>query len=69
MVISDTGEWSKVIVAKLMRAVQLTLILLVANLAKTKSCKKTLKKTETLGPHPRVLRESYPENTNMTGFR
>ena len=41
----------------------LTLMLLVANLANTKCCKK-IKMTETL----RVLSESSPMNTNMTGY-
>ena len=48
----------------------LTLLLLVANLANTKMMQKFLEMTETLahGTHLRVLNESYPMNTNMTGF-
>ena len=56
-------------------------MLLVANLANTRWCKtqnnlkklthKSWKMTETwhMGTHERVLDESYPMNTNMTGFR
>ena len=42
-----------------------------ANLTKTKRCKKPEKITETLhmGTHLRAFSESYPINTNMTGFR
>ena len=49
----------------------LTPLLLVANLANTKWCKKPVKMTETLahGIHLRVLCESFQMNTNMTGFR
>ena len=45
-------------------------MLLVANLANTKRRKKSAEMTETLayGPHLRVLSESFPMNTNMTGF-
>ena len=42
----------------------LTLILVVANWANTKWCKKS-----DMGTHLRVLSESYLKNTNMTGFR
>ena len=48
------------------------LMLLVANLADTKWCKKTWKMTETralMGAHLRVLSESYLMNANMRGFR
>ena len=47
------------------------LMLLVANLANKKICKKPLKKIEILAhsTHLRVLSESYPINTNMAGFR
>ena len=50
---------------------RLTLILLVANLANTKSCIKfkNLLKPCHMGTYLRVLSESYPMNTNMTGFR
>ena len=43
----------------------------VANLANTKLCKKPAKllKPWHTGTHLRVLSESYPMNTNMTGFR
>ena len=46
-------------------------MLLVANLANTKSCKKPEKwlKPRHMGTHLRVLSESYPMNTNMTVFR
>ena len=46
-------------------------MLLVANLANTKRCKITEKllKPWQMGTHLRVLSESYPMNTNMTGFR
>ena len=50
----------------------LTLMLLVANLADTKGCKKPEKMTETLAngySSESTQRESYPMNTNMTGFR
>ena len=49
----------------------LTLMLLVANLANTKRCKKSeiYLKTCQMGTHLRVLSESYPMNTNMKGFR
>ena len=48
----------------------LTLMLQVANLADTKSCKKPEKwpKLLQMGTHLRVLSESYPMSTNMTGF-
>ena len=49
----------------------LTLMLVVANLANTK-CGKKLKiycNPGGLGTHLRVISESYPKNTNMTGFR
>ena len=50
---------------------QLTLMLLVANLVNTKWCKKTEKRLKPwhMGTHLRVLSESYPMYTNMTGFR
>ena len=47
-------------------------MLLVANLANTSYAKRNADKMmETLayGTHLRVLSESYPMNTNMTGFR
>ena len=49
----------------------ITFRLLVANLANTKSSKNLKKMTETLahGAHLRVLSESFPMNTNMTGFK
>ena len=48
-----------------------TLMLLVANLASTKLCKKTEKwlKLWHMGTHLTVLSESYPMNTNMTGIK
>ena len=48
----------------------LTLMLLVANLVLTKSCKKPEKwlNPMQIGTHLRVLSESYPMDTNMTGF-
>ena len=48
----------------------LTLILLVADLAKTKLCEKPEKwlKTWQMGTHLRVLAEIFPIYTNMTGF-
>ena len=48
------------------------LMQLVANLANTKWCEKSWKMTETLANgywHMLVLTESFPMNTNMTGFR
>ena len=50
---------------------ELTLMLLVANQAITKWCKKPEKwlKPWNMGTHLIALRESYPMNTNMTGFR
>ena len=49
----------------------LTLMLLVANLANTKWCKKPEKwpKPWQMGTHLRVLSESFQMNTNLTGFR
>ena len=49
----------------------LTLMLLVANLANTKWCKNSEKwrKPWQMGTHLKVLGESFPMNTNMTGFR
>ena len=49
----------------------LTLMLLVANSANTKLCKKPEKwvKLLQMGTHMKVLSESFPMNTNMTGFR
>ena len=46
-------------------------MLLVANLVKTKGCKKLEKwlKPWHMGTYLRVLSKSYPINTNMTGFR
>ena len=46
-------------------------MLLVANLVNTKWCKKPGKRLTPwhMGTHLRVLSESYPTNTNMTGFR
>ena len=46
------------------------LMLLVGNFANTKSCKKAQKwlKLWHIGTHLRVFGESYPMNTNMTGF-
>ena len=46
-------------------------MLLVANLANTKWCKKPEKwpKPWQMGTHMKVLGESFPMNTNMTGFR
>ena len=46
----------------------LTLMMLVAILANTKRLKKLLKPGQ-MGTHPRVLSESFPMSTNMTGFR
>ena len=48
----------------------LTLMLPVANLSNTKWCQKTWKwlKPWHMGTHLKVLSESYPVNTNMTGF-
>ena len=48
----------------------LTLMLLLANMAKTKRCKKPEKwlKPWQMGTHLKALRESYPMSTNMTGF-
>ena len=45
-------------------------MLLVANLPNTKWCKKSEKwpKPWQMGTHLRVLSESFPMNTNMTGF-
>ena len=55
------------------RDLLLTLLLLVANLASIRVCKKTEKiKWQThwhMGTHPRVLSKSYPIKPNMTGFR
>ena len=50
--------------------VQLTLMLLLAYLANTKWCKKPEKllKPWQMGTHLKALNESYPMNTNMTGF-
>ena len=52
------------------RAGCLTLMLLVANLSNAKRCKKPEKwlKPWQTGTHLRVLSESFPRNTNMTGF-
>ena len=49
----------------------LTFMVLVANLASTKRCKKAEKllKPWHMGTHLRVLSESFPMNTNVTGFR
>ena len=50
----------------------LTLMLLVANLANSKWCKKKIEKwlkPWQMGTHLRVLGESSPMNTNMTGLR
>ena len=49
----------------------LTILLLVTNLANTKWCKKSEKwlKPWHMGTHLRVLSISYPMDTNMTGFR
>ena len=49
----------------------LTLMMLVASLANTKWCNKPEKwlKPWQMGTHLRVLSESFPMNTNMTGFR
>ena len=49
----------------------LALMLLLANLASTKWCKKPEKSLKPwhIGIHLRVLSESYPMNTNMSGFR
>ena len=46
-------------------------MLLIATLANTKLCKnpEKLLKPWQMGTHLRVLSESYPKNTNMTGFR
>ena len=44
-------------------------MLLVTNFVITKLSKKHEKMTETLGTDLRVLSESYPMNTNITGFR
>ena len=48
----------------------LTFMLLVTNLANTKWCRKPEKwlKPWHMGTHLRVLSESFPMNTNMTGF-
>ena len=48
----------------------LTLMLLVVNLADTKWCKKPGKwlKPWQMGTHLRVLSESFPMSTNMTGL-
>ena len=43
-------------------------MLLVSDLTNTKIYKKPEKMTE-IGTHLTVLSESYPMNTNMTGFR
>ena len=50
---------------------QVSTMLLVANLANTKWCNKNLKNDWNPGTlvYLRVLRESYPMNTNMTGSR
>ena len=47
------------------------IMLLVANLANAKLCKKPEKwvKLLQMGTHMKVLSESFPMNTNMTGFR
>ena len=49
----------------------LTLMLLVANLAITKVCKKNDKclKPWHMGTHLRLIRKRYPMNTNTTGFK
>ena len=49
----------------------LTIMLLAANFANTKSCKRTEKclKPWQMGTHLRVLSESYLMNANMAGFR
>ena len=48
----------------------LTLMLLVANLVKRKWFENIKKlKPRHMGTHLRLLRKSYPMNTNMTGFR
>ena len=44
----------------------LTIMLLVANFANTKWCKKPEKMTETLARDLRGLSKSYPMNINMT---
>ena len=46
-------------------------MLLVANLTNTKLCKNPEKspKPWQMGTHLRVLSESFPMSTNMTGFR
>ena len=53
------------------KVIFLTLMLLVANLANTKWCKKTAKllKPWHMGTHLRELVESFPMDTNMTAFR
>ena len=53
------------------RHIKLTLMLLVANFAITKWCKKPEKWPIPwhVGTHLRVLSESFQMNTNMTGFR
>ena len=53
------------------KSVQLTLMLVVANIANTKLCKNPdffLLKHWHMGTQLKVLIESYPMNTNMTGF-
>ena len=45
-------------------------MLLVASFANTKRCKKAKKWLQLqMGTHLRVLSDSYPMDTNMTGFR
>ena len=66
--------WNRYFLFSLFRSlsiIYLTLILLVANLAKTKWCKKPEKwlKTWQMGTHMRVLSESFPMSTHTTGFR
>ena len=54
-----------------LQLLNLTLMLLVANLANTKLCKnpgKSLKSWH-VGTHLRALLECYPMSTNKTGFR
>ena len=58
-------------VPEISQSCMLTLMLLVANFANTKLCKKPEKclKPWQMGTHLKALNESYPMNTNMTGFQ
>ena len=56
---------------KYQNKIDLTLMLLVADLANTKWCKNPEKwlKLWHMGTHLKALSESYPMNTNMIGFK